>query len=440
MARTALDLLADDETRTKLAAGSRVLEQRSGSETYSLSDPRLGNLLNVLGPVGNAGIPVNDKSSLRVATVYACTRILAESVAMLPLKLYRKTADGREEASDHPLYRVVHREPDYKRQTSFEWREMLQGHLCLRGNAYARIGRNAFGDVVSLRPLHPDQVMPWEHERSGELFYRVSTKAGESQEFTANDILHVRGLSSDGITGLSPVKMLCDSIGQSLAARAHMGSSFKNGNRFPGYLSAAGQIKPGDAQLLADAWDKARTERNNKPPVLWGGLDWHSVGMNHQEAQIIEGLGTDVKDIASAYRIPMVMLAHGDKAATYASVEQFLISFANQTLQPWLERWEQRLGMQLLTTKEKDAGYYFAFNLKALLKGDAKSRAEFYKTMREIRAIKVNEIRAGEELDDLPDHIGDNVREGFNGQGGGADGDNQSTVTSNTTQDDEDDL
>lgn len=441
--RTALDLLKQDEARTLRVAGLRANEKRSTrSDAYALTDPRLGTLLASYG-TNNAGVPVNPTTSLQVATVYACTRILAESVAMLPLKLYRKNGKGREEATDHPLFHLMHREPDARRSTSFEWREMLQGHACLRGNAFSRIYRNNFYEVTRLRPLHPDAVEVIEDEMTGEVFYRVSYQSGRVESLTANDILHLHGLSSDGVVGLSPVSVLANPIGGSLAARQHINGTYKNGNRFPGYLATSANLKPKDAGEIADAWDKSRSERGGKPPVLWGGLDWHSVGMNHQEAQIIETLQLDVKDIASAFRIPMVMLAHGEKAATYASVEQFMISFAQQTLQPWLERWEQRLAMQLLTDAEKQAGYYFGFNLTALLRGDSKARAEFYKTMREIRAININEIRAAEEMNDLPDHIGDNVREGFNGQGGGHDGNhaansNADPVSTKSTQEQDD--
>jgi phage portal protein BeeE len=114
------------------------------------------------------------------------------------------------------------------------------------------------------------------------------------------------------------------------------------------------------------------------------------------------------------------MLAHGDKAGTYASVEQFMLSFVSQTLQPWLERWEQRLNLSLLSTEDRLGGLYFKFNLKALLRGDAKSRAEFYRLMREMRAITINEIREAEEMNDFDKSIGDNPREDFNGQGGSA--------------------
>ena len=142
--------------------------------------------------------------------------------------------------------------------------------------------------------------------------------------------------------------------------------------------------------------------------------------MNNTDAEMIASGVFQRKDIAEAFRIPLVLLSHGDKTATFASNEAFMQYFVNHCLGSWLERWEQRLNKQLLSSKDVASGYYFKFNFKALLRGDAKSRAEFYRLMREMRAMTINEIREGEEMNDFPDNIGDNPREDFNGQGGKA--------------------
>ena len=362
-----------------------------------------------------AGVGVSADSAMSVSTVFACTRILAEGVAMLPLKLYRRTAAGREEATDHALYSLLKDAPNAT-QTSFEWREMLQGHLCLRGNAYCRILRDSFFDVVALEPLHPSDVQP-QKLSSGDIVYRIS---GDTRLHTGAEILHFRALSNNGVLGVSPVSLMRESIGLAMAIQGHAAKSFSAGNKFPGILKTPASLSPKQITELRNAWDAQRAGDNGaKVPILHGGLDWQSVGMSNVDAELIASGTFQRKDIAEAFRIPLVMLAHGDKSATYASVEQFMLSFVNQTLQPWLERWEQRLNASLLTSDERrTGGLYFKFNLKALLRGDAKSRAEFYRLMREMRAMTINEIRDAEEMNDFPDAIGDNPREDFNGQGG----------------------
>lgn len=396
-----------DAITPRFIGGAR--ERRS---TLSQPDSFLFNLFGGAGT--KSGVAVSTENAMTVSTVYACVRILSEGVAMLPVKLYRKTANGREEAADHPVARLLKEQPN-KNQTSFEWREMMQGHLCLRGNAYSRITRDARNNIIALDPIHPTRIQPY-WTAQGEIAYQI---AGEPQK-RPEEILHLRALSTNGLAGISPITLMRETVGLALAIQNHASGSFANGNKFPGILKTPQSLQPKQVQELRDAWDSQRSGDNGaKVPILYGGLDWVSVGMNNTDAEMIASGVFQRKDIAEAFRIPLVMISHGDKASTYASVEQFMLSYVNLTLQPWLERWEQRLNLSLLTEQEKREGLYFKFNLKALLRGDAKSRAEFYRLMREMRAITINEIREGEEMNDFPDNIGDNPREGFNGQGGG---------------------
>lgn len=405
--RTSRDLLAEDEDRSRRAG----VEYRS---TSTLTKPSESLLAAIHGLPATSGATVTADSALAISTVYACVRILSESVAQLPLKLYRKTAAGREEAEDHPLWSLLKDAPNAA-QTSFEFREMMQGHLCLRGNAYALIERNSYFEPVALRPLHPGEVTV-EQGATGALYYRVGGNL-----LDASRVFHLRALSSNGAVGLSPITIMRDTVGLALAVQNFSARQFANGNRFPGLLKTPTSLKPEQIRQLRDAWDAQRAgDSATKAPILHGGLDWVSVGMNNSDAELIASGTFTRQDIAEAFRVPLVMLAHGEKAATYASVEQFMLSFVNQSLAPWLERWEQRINVSLISEQDRRAGVYAKFNLKALLRGDAKTRSEYYRTMREIRAITINEIRAAEEMNDLPDNIGDNAREDFNGQGGKA--------------------
>lgn len=373
-------------------------------------------LLRAFDSRTNAGVGVSAESAETISTVFACVRILSESIAGLPLKLYRKTPDGREEAIDHPLYSLLKDAPTPS-LTSFEWREMLEGHRSLRGNAYCRILRDRFFDVVALEPIHPSEVQP-QRLADGSVIYKVT---GFNQPFTSADILHLRTRTQDGVSGISPVRRMKETIGLALAVQAHGARSFANGNKFPGLLKTPVSLKPEQVKDLRAAWDSQRSgENSSKAPILHGGLDWVSVGMSNTDAELIATGLFSRKDIAEAFGVPLTMLAHGEKAATYASVEQFKVDFVDRTLVPLTERWSQRLNASLLSLADRQAGYYFAFNLKALLRGSATERANYYRTMREMRAMTINEIRAAEEMNDFPDAIGDNPREDFNGQGGKA--------------------
>lgn len=408
--------------------------RQNGAEVRSSIKQPEEWLLHAFDAKTTSGAAVSANNAERVSTVLACVRILSESVAALPLKLYRKTADGREEATDHPLYGLIKEAPNGM-QTSFEWREMMQGHAALRGNAYSRIVRNGFFDIVALEPLHPADVTP---ERVGaDIVYKVK---GARTPLTALDVLHIRNRTRDGVLGISPVSLMRDSIGLAMTVQEHAGKSFANGNKFPGVLKTAQSLRPEQVAQLRAAWDSQRSGDNaTKAPILHGGLEWQSVGMSNSDAEL---LGTGLfqrKDIAEAFGVPMTMLAHGEKAATYASVEQFKVDFVDRTLVPLTERWAQRLNVALLSAEDRRSGHYFAFNLKALLRGSANERAAYYRTMREIRAITVNEIREAEEMNDFPDAIGDNPREDFNGQGGKAATPAQTSQTVSQVEDGEGD-
>ena len=415
--KNAFDLLREDEQRTIRAVGSSRIEKRS-----SFREPT-EIILNLLGASTKSGASVSAETANGLPIVYACVRVLARDIAKLPLKLYKKTPDGREEATDHPLFYVLHDQPNAN-QTSYEWREMMQGHLALRGNAYSRIIRDQFFDVVGLEPLHPCKVTPVKLT-SGLVVYDY-----EGVRLSSLDILHLRGLSTDGVKGSSPIQDLRESIGLGLTMQGHAAKSFANGNKYPGILKApqildGNQIKKIKASWIEQTGGEANAGAN---PVLGGGLDWTSVGMSNQDAEFVNSRKFEVEELASCFGIPLSKLGRGDKTSTYGSVEQYMIAYVNDTLDPLTTNWAQRLNT-LLTEADRKAGYYFAFNLKALMRGDAKTRAEFYKTMREIRAMNINEIRQAEDMNDLPDAIGDNVREGFNGQGGGSTVDQQPANT-----------
>jgi HK97 family phage portal protein len=350
-------------------------------------------------------IPVNGDNALTVTAIYACVRILAESVASLPLKLYRKQGDSRTEATDSPLHSLLKDEPN-EYQTSFEFREMMQGHLGVRGNAYARITKNPQGVPIRLQPIHPADVEVRVSE-TGRVLYRVR---GESSWLDSFNVLHLKGMSSDGVRGLSPISLLSDTVGLALSAQRHGLKQYENGSKPGGVIQVPGNIDPAQIDKLRTEWDKAHKGVNNsgRPAILYGGMQWTSVGFSNEDAQFIESRKFDVEEIARAFRVPLHLLQSTEKSTSWGSgIEQQNIGFIEYTLRPWLVRWEQAMNRVLLTEQMKAEGYYFRFNLDALLRGDFKTRMEGYRTGIESGIYSINEVRRMEEMNPIEGDAGD---------------------------------
>lgn len=338
---------------------------------------------------------------MRVSTVYACVRVLAEDVAKLPLILYRRRpGGGKERARDHPLYRVA-RSRANPRHTAFEFRETLQGHLGLRGNAYALVNR-AGGVVRELIPIHPDRVAV-HGDGSGPLSYVIR---GSAREFTDREILHIRGLSTDGVYGLSPVSLARESIGLSVAMEQHGGRLFKNGAMPGGILRHPTVLSETAAQNLKDSVESAVSGENaHRLLLLEEGTEWVGAGLSNEDAQFLGSRAFQRTEICQFYRMPPHKVGILDKA-TFSNIEHQAIEYVVDCLMSWLERWTQRLDETLLTDEEREE-YFFEFLVDALLRGTTKERYEAnrmaildgWKTRNEVRVME--NLNPAEGLDEF---------------------------------------
>lgn len=268
------------------------------------------------GPTA-AGIAVTPEAAMRATAVFACVRILAESVAQLPLILYRRARDGRKErATEHPLYQVTRRRPN-QWMTSYEWREMMQGHLSLRGNAYSFLVRLASqgGRVAEMLPIHPDRVQAEQDER-WRLLYRVTMPDGVVREFGPDRILHLRGLSSDGVLGYSPVHLHREAIGYALAAEKHGAKLFSNGAAVGGVASHPNKLSDTAYDRLKKSIreDYSGSENAFKTLILEEGMTWQAVGLTSKDAQYLESRKFQKTEIATIFRIPPHMIADLERA------------------------------------------------------------------------------------------------------------------------------
>lgn len=338
---------------------------------------------------------------MRVSAVHACVGVIAGTISTLPLHLYRRTKNGgKERATDHPLYSILHDAPNAV-HTSSEFREVMQVHAALRGNAFARIVRDGAGRVISLTPMHSDRMTVY---RSGSVIsYRYVPLAGETDSafpdyLAAHEVLHVRGPGPDGIVGYSPIMLARDAIGLSMATESHGSKLFANGARPSGVLETPPGMTDAQMKTLREHWEKmhAGVDNANRLAVLAGGMKYAGISMSNDEAQFLETRKFQVTDIARIFRVPPHKIADM-AAATFSNIEHQSIEFVTDCIRPWAVRWEQRIAQVLLTPSER--GTYFAeFSLDGLLRGDMKSRYEAYNIGRTGGWLSPNDVRDLENL------------------------------------------
>ena len=353
-----------------------------------------------------AGKRVNERSAMQMTAVYSCVRILAEAVAGLPLHLYRYKEDGgKEKALDHPLYLLLHDEPNPE-MSSFVFRETLMTHLLLWGNAYAQIIRNGRGEVMALYPLMPDR-MAVDRDDKGQLYYEYTTSAddapiskGSIVWLKPSDVLHIPGLGFDGLVGYSPIAMAKNAIGLAIATEEYGSKFFANGAQPSGVLEHPGTIK--DPQRVRDSWMSqfGGSANSNKIAVLEEGLKYTPISISPEQAQFLETRKFQINEIARIFRVPPHMVGDLEKSS-FSNIEQQSLEFVKYTLEPWLVRWEQSIQRTLFSADEKKR-YFVRFNVEGLLRGDYASRMNGYAVGRQNGWMSANDIRELENLDRIP--------------------------------------
>jgi HK97 family phage portal protein len=359
----------------------------------------------------SAGKPVNEHTAMQMTAVYSCVRILSETLAGLPLHVYRyNDSGGKEKYLKHPLYKLLHDEPNPE-MTSFAFRETLMSHLLLWGNAYAQIIRNARGEVIALYPLMPNK-MTVDRDSKGRLFYLYSrtsddapTLGEDSQVYLApSEVLHIPGLGFDGLIGYSPIAMAKNAVGLAIATEEYGAKFFANGAAPGGVLEHPGTIK--DPQKVKESWNSAYQGSQNahRVAVLEEGMKYQPIGISPEQAQFLETRKFQINEIARIFRVPPHMLADLEKSS-FSNIEQQSLEFVKYTLDPWVVRWEQSMCRALLMESEKPI-VFIKFNVDGLLRGDYVSRMSGYATARQNGWMSANDIRELENLDRIPAEFG----------------------------------
>lgn len=370
----------------------------------------------ILG-TGGAGISVNADSALRVAAVFACVRIRSGAVANMPLKIKRRVSDDvREDASDHALWGLFQRRPN-NWQTPSQFKRMMELHLLLRGNAYALIIRSR-GNVISLVPLHPDRVNVVQNDDFS-VVYEYTGKKGSKVTLNQSEVMHLVGLTIDGVTGVSVITYARTAISSSLFMERHGEATFKNGANPSGILKHPGKLGKESQEHLRGSLDAYRVggEMEGKFLILEEGMDISAISMTAEDAQWIEARKFSRTDICMFFGVPPYLIGDTDNSSNWGTgLEQQGQAFITYSLEDSLTTWEESIARDLIPDNELDL--YARFNRKALVRGDMAARKDFYTSMLQWGVYSPNEVRRLEDENPRPD--GDVYYEPPNAPGGAA--------------------
>lgn len=360
-----------------------------------------------------AGVLVNEATALQTAAVYACVRLISEAVAGLPLHIYSHDTGGSKPVTTHNLYTLLHYAPNPE-MTSFVFRETLMGHLLLYGNAYAQILRDGGGRVTGLYPLLPNK-MDISRSDKGEIYYTYWRDRDETRQrdesggitLRREDVLHIPGLSFDGMKGYSPIAMAKNAIGMAIATENYGASFFANGATPGGLLEHPGTVK--DTEALRDAWDVVHkgVHNSSKVGVLSDGLKYQQISIPPEQSQFLETRKFQLNEIARIFQVPPHMIGDLEKSS-FNNIEQQSLEFVKYCVNPWVNRWEQAMWHSLLLPSEKTR-VFVKFNLDGLMRGDYETRMKGYSIGIQNGFMCPNDIRKLEDLNEIPEEEG-----GFN--------------------------
>jgi HK97 family phage portal protein len=371
---------------------------RTEQRGFHPRDPALSAWFS--GAEAASGMVVTPNTAMQATAVFACVQYLARSIAAMPLILYRRLPDGGKARDyEHPLGRLLHDQPNGW-QTAFEFRAMLQAHLALRGNAYARIVASNGNPVAALVPLQPDRVRLLPERIRGNLAYEYWPRSGGRELLLQDEVLHLRGLSiaEDGVLGLSPLDCMREAVGLALAAEAYGARFYRNDARPGVVLKHPGRLTSETAARLKQAWNERFEGVHNahRTAVLEEGMQIETIGMTAEQAQFLETRKFQRNEIAAIFGVPPHKIGDLERA-TFSNIEHQAIEVVTDTIRPWAVAWEQALTRDLFT-EEMRRTHMVAFNLDGLLRGDIESRYRAYATGRQWGWLSANDVREREDM------------------------------------------
>ena len=376
----------------------RIFKPAKEPEKREMSTASRDGWEPILSPATTSGAQVTPLTSLGVPAALRAVNLLSGAVASLPLKVYRRAGEGREPAAGHQVNALLHRQPN-PRLTPFIFKELIMNNLLLHGNFYAYIDYASNGQPVALWPIEPQRVVIDVDTGTGNITYKVRTIKGE-QVFSPASILHIVGLTLDGIRGISPISLARESLGGAISELKHGHSFFKRGASISGVLQHPGKLGEEAGRNLRESWqDKySGTDNAAKVAILEEGMTFNPVSLSNKDSQWLESRQVSVLDIARIFGLPPALLGHLEKAS-YSSQEAQNIEFLTHSLRPWLTRIEQACNRDLLFN---DSAYYTEFTTGDLLRTDLKTRYEAHRIGISSGFLTVNEVRRMENLEPVP--------------------------------------
>lgn len=343
-------------------------------------------------------LPVTPETAIQFSAVYACVKIISETLSSVPLVLYRRRADGgKDRDGKHPLSRLLRNKPN-RFMTGMQLRETMTRQVLLWGNAYCYMTRNGVGEVIELGPIHPSKVTP-EFNEAEQVVYKVKRSKGDTIIVPAKDMFHLRGYCDGGLEGLSPIAVMKQAIQMGVSLE-NFGRNFFEGGAFPaGVLQYKGQgaLSNEAKSNLRDSWQKlyGGENRGRKVAVLEAGVEWHPMGIPQQDAEFLATRKFQIQEIARIYRVPPHMLADLDRA-TFSNVEHLSQEFVTYCMLPWFKRWEETITWNFFDGD--DSTYFMEFLVDGLLRGDTAARFAAYQTAIQNGFMSRNEVRLRENL------------------------------------------
>jgi HK97 family phage portal protein len=353
-----------------------------------------------LGRATSSGIEVDDDSALTLGAVYACVKVLAETIGALPLFLYRRQGTGKTRALEHPLWTKLHDSPNGE-NTAMQWKSMVVAQMALYGNSYSFIERGLDGSVRAIWPMDATRMEVYRDPETREVVYSYRMSAQERRPFGADQILHPRLWAPDGLTGLSPIAQARESIGLGLASREFASAMYANGAVSTGVLKHPGRLHAETHKKLREDFAAKYTGIKNayKPILLEEGMEWQQISLLPKDTQFIETSKATVADVARWYRIPPHMI--GDlEHATFSNIEHLSLEFVKFTLTPWLVQLQQEIALKVLSEAERRE-YFVEFLVDGLMWGDFVSRMNGYAVGRQWGWLSVNDIRERENMNGI---------------------------------------
>lgn len=343
------------------------------------------------------GIPVSPFLAENLSTVFACVQVIAETVAMLPLLVYRRLDGGaRMEDTAHPVAMLFSIEPN-ARQTATEFFEMMTAHCLLRGNAYAEIVRDGGGAPVALNPFHPDHVSVVRIPRTGRHAYDVSMPEGGTRRLLPEEMLHLRDRTDDGLVGKSRLARARETFASALATERYAGSTFRNGASMSGILSHPEHLGEEATKNLRESFKATYSgpDKAGEVAVLEEGLKWQQISVSPDDAQMLESRRFSTMALARIFRVPPPVIGEFE-GGNYSSISEVGRWFYSHTVMPWLNKWERLIERALFSTAAR-RGFEVEFDADLLMRGDMLTRFQAYRIAREIGVYNANELRRFEK-------------------------------------------